>query len=480
MNLAYDPGDVKFWKKIASIPGYPVGEEIRLKHMIFEQGAYKRIGECLQLSEVDRPGKVMVIMDATPMLRGTESLKPLILSQLEEEGWQPIPVVVPPDERGQVHAGMHTVSFVRENIRSGVPVVCVGSGNITDITKHACYLWEQETGESVPLVAFQTANSVTAYTSSMAVLFMSGVKRTVTSRYPDALVCDLETLRDAPYSMTVGGVGDLLAVFVSFPDWYLAYRFGIDPTYSEFTLELLGPIDEILLSEAGGILNGNLGSVAVLAKFIALAGIAMSLMRATTPLSGFEHLISHVLDMQAEINNQTLAIHGTQVALASLMGVEVYRLFLDEFDPAKVDPEQCYPDIEVMRTVIEENFRAIDPSGKIAAECFSDYQQKLAAWNAARARHDQTLNDWSTIHARIMRDTRSFDRLAEILKAVHSPIKWSQLDPPMSEGQVKYAFMNANLMRKRLTVGDLLYFYHWDREELWQQIWERTQNLVMA
>jgi glycerol dehydrogenase-like iron-containing ADH family enzyme len=37
-------------------------------------------------------------------------------------------------------------------------------------------------------------------------------------RYPDALVCDLETLRDAPYAMTAAGVGDLLVAGVSFAD----------------------------------------------------------------------------------------------------------------------------------------------------------------------------------------------------------------------------------------------------------------------
>jgi hypothetical protein len=32
--------------------------------------------------------------------------------------------------------------------------------------------------------------------------------------------------------------------------------------------------------------------------------------------------------------------------------------------------------------------------------------------------------------------------------------------------------MNASLMRKRLTLGDLLIFTHWDRESLWKEIWK--------
>ena len=42
--------------------------------------------------------------------------------------------------------------------------------------------------------------------------------------------------------------------------------------------------------------------MAVLAKLISLAGLAMSLAHATAPLSGFEHVISHMLDLQAELH----------------------------------------------------------------------------------------------------------------------------------------------------------------------------------
>src|SRR5215217_5783176 len=176
----------------------------------------------------------------------------------------------------------------------------------------------ERTGESIPYVVFQTANSVSAYTSNMSPTFVDGVKRTLDSRYPDALICDLETLRDAPAEFTAGGVGDMLAVFVSFPDWYLAHRLGMDSTYSELAKNLVGPLDEILLAHAEGIKHGEMESVSILAKIIALGGLAMSLSHATTPMSGFEHVMSHVLDLIAEQKQRPLAQHGTQVALATL------------------------------------------------------------------------------------------------------------------------------------------------------------------
>src|SRR6185436_3348305 len=117
--------------------------------------------------------------------------------------------------------------------------------------KHACFLQHTQHGAApLPFVVYQTANSVSAYTSNMAPVFVNGVKRTLPSRYPDVLVCDLETLRDAPMAMTVAGVGDLLAAFGSYADWWLAHRLGLDASYTEFAQTLMGPLDEILLAHA--------------------------------------------------------------------------------------------------------------------------------------------------------------------------------------------------------------------------------------
>ena len=158
-------------------------------------------------------------------------------------GWRVNPVEVLPDETGQVHTDMPRIEAVKSRLQPASAVVALGSGTICDISKHACYLYEQETSERLPFVVYQTANSVSAYTSNMAPTFVEGVKRTLPSRYPDALVCDLETLRDAPREMTVAGVGDLLAAFVSFPDWLLANHLGLDPSYSPLAQELMGPLD---------------------------------------------------------------------------------------------------------------------------------------------------------------------------------------------------------------------------------------------
>ena len=472
-NLPYDPADgVKFWDAIRKLPGFPAHESMPIKHMIFKSGALFKTTEILKSVGASPDKPLIVVMDESVMSRDGSDLKLQAVETLKKEGWQVRVCALSSDESGQVHTDMPHIQMVQESLTPGCAVLSIGSGVVTDIAKHGCFLYQQSTGEKVPFVVYQTANSVSAYTSNMSPTFVDGVKRTLDSRYPDALICDLETLRDAPMEMTVGGVGDMLAVFVSFPDWYLAHRLGMDTTYSELAKNLVGPLDELLLEHADGIRSGNMESVAMLAKIIALGGLAMSLSHATTPMSGFEHVMSHVLDLQAEMEHSTLAVHGSQVAIATLAGAEMYRSFLSNFDPHSLNLDDCYPTMESMKESIMQGFAQIDPSGKAGAECWADYSQKLEKWHEHRKDFDTVLKDWSSVRTLLEAETRSPEMIRKILQAVESPTQWAQLTPPIDEKGARYAFMHASLMRKRLTLGDLLIFINWDRELLWETIWK--------
>ncbi|HJS19286.1 MAG TPA: iron-containing alcohol dehydrogenase [Anaerolineales bacterium] len=438
--------------------------------MIFESGALWRLPAFLSSVGIKPDQPLLVVMDRTPMQREGENLKELVLQFLKNAGWQIDVISLEPDRTGQVHTDFAQINFVKDRLQAGSAVLSVGSGTVTDIAKHACHVFQQEHGVHLPFVVYQTANSVSAYTSNMAPTFIDGVKRTLPSRYPDLLICDLETLRDAPRSMTVAGVGDLLAAFGSYADWLLAYRLGLDNTYTEFAQILMGPLDEIFLEQAEGLQAGTFESTAVLAKLIALAGLAMSLSHATAPLSGYEHVISHVLDLVAEHGQRPLAQHGTQVALATLLTTGAYQVFFQEFEPSEVNLDICYPTETQMKARISEAFSSLDPSGRVAAECWSDYNIKLEAWHAHRTDFEDTLRDWSSIRARLRSLVKPPEVASRILHAVSSPLSFADLIPSPADDEVQFAFMSAPLIRHRFTLGDLFLFLNWDRQSLWAQV----------
>ncbi len=473
MKLEYDPGEgVNFWQSIELLPGYPTNERMPISQMIFESNAIFKLPKLLNEVKANPRKPLLVVMDKTPMSRQGQDLKQLVMRILSEAGWQAQPFILEPDLTGQVHTDMPHIEAVKSAIQPGVTLIALGSGTVCDITKHAAYLYEKETGASLVFVVFQTANSVSAFTSNMAPTFVDGVKRTLPSRYPNALLCDLETLADAPYDMTVAGVGDLLAAFVSLPDWYLANRLGMDPAYTEFARLLMGPMDDLFLASAGSIHERSPQGMEILAKLIALGGLAMSLSHATTPMSGYEHVMSHILDMDAEMAHQPLAQHGTQVSLATLLAAGAYQHFLLEFTPQEVNLAACYPTAAQMEKHIRETFLQVDPSGKVGEECWADYRLKLENWHLQRETFSSFLKDWPEIRSKLAAWSRTPERLLDIMRAIDAPLTFAHLVPPVSEAQARFAFMNSPLMRKRLTLGDMLIFLNWDRENLWKEVWK--------
>ncbi|MEO8357735.1 MAG: iron-containing alcohol dehydrogenase [Chloroflexota bacterium] len=472
MSLRFDPGNLdQFKSQIRAIPGYPLGEDLPIREMVFESGAIWQLPSLLLRAGMKPDQPLALVMDRTPIRREGRDLKELILEILKSTGRHVDVIWLEPDSTGQVHTDFSQINSVKARLQKNSTVLSVGSGTVTDIVKHACHVYEQEHRiESLPFVVYQTANSVSAYTSNMAPTFVDGVKRTLPSRYPDVLICDLETLRDAPHSMTAAGVGDLLAAFGSYADWWLAYRLGLDKSYTEFAQSLMGPLDEIFLEQAPGLREGTLESTGMLAKLIALAGLAMSLSHATAPLSGYEHVISHVLDLVAEQKRRPLAQHGTQVALATLLTTASYQIFFDEFEPAELNLENCYPTEAQMKARVDASFRPLDSSGRVAAECWSDYKIKLEAWHAHRVDFEEALRDWPAIRAQLGSRVKPPDVASRILHAVSSPVHFEELTPAPTKAEVQFAFMNAPLIRQRFTLGDLFVFLHWDRETLWAQV----------
>lgn len=87
MKLRFDPQDNEgFLAAIQKIPGYPPGEEIAVRRMLFELGAIFKLPETLDEIEVRWGQPILVVMDTTAMLRGPESLKPRVVKILQDAG----------------------------------------------------------------------------------------------------------------------------------------------------------------------------------------------------------------------------------------------------------------------------------------------------------------------------------------------------------------------------------------------------------
>jgi glycerol-1-phosphate dehydrogenase [NAD(P)+] len=408
------------------------------------------------------PGQaILLVMDETPMRRDAEDLKSFVQALLHGAGYHVQTLWLKGDQYGLVHADFEQVERVQRAITRETALVALGAGTLTDIVKHAAYLHDQEQSEQAQIVYIccQTANSVTAFAANMAVLLKDGVKRTIPSRYPTAIISDLRILASAPKAMTVAGLGDCCARFVAYGDWYLASALGLVDFYSEVPLALLANLDTILLEHAEGIGQRKHEGEAVVARALLLAGIAQSIVNMSAPISGTEHVISHVLDMIADHYQRGLALHGAQVGVATLTAAQLYQHFLDSFDPQKITIEACYPEDTQLQARIGNLFTTIDPSGAMGQECWSDYSKKLALWRRSRTQFERFCANWQTVHRPKLAELVCSPQIVHtILARAGAPLTPRELEPPISQEEYDFAVENGHFIRVRFVLGDLLYF----------------------
>ncbi len=415
----------------------------------------------LQRAGISSGMQVLLVMDETPMRREKQDLKPFVQALLHNAGYRVETLWLKGDQYGLVHADFEQVQRVQVAIKPGTALVALGSGTLTDIVKHAAYLYDQEHNDQAKIIYIccQTANSVTAFAANMSVLLKDGVKRTIPSRYPTAIISDLRVLASAPKAMTVAGLGDCCARFVAYGDWYLAGALGLVDFYSEVPLALLANLDAILLEHAAGIGQRSQEGEAVLARALLLAGIAQSIVNMSAPISGTEHVTSHVLDMIADHYQRGLALHGAQVGVATITAAQLYQHFLDSFDPQNIKFDACYPDDASLQGHVRQLFSAIDPSGAMAQECWYDYSKKLALWRQNRPQFVQFCTNWHNVHCpKLTSLVCSPQIVSSILAQAGAPLVPQDLEPPISQEEYDFAVQNGHFIRVRFVLSDLLFF----------------------
>ena len=480
-TLDIDPCDVEHLKQwLARRPDARTLRPITLKAVMIGSDAIFRLGEALKIAGATGTDALLVI-DPTPMKRDSEDLKSLVMEILRRTGFAARVVSLPVDGYGRVQADFDNVQRVKSALVSSTAVVALGPGTIADVSKQACFEWEQEGGGHVPLVVCQTANTVTAYSASMAVLERGGVKHTWPSRYPDVLISDLQTLANAPRRLSVAGLGDCCPIFVSYADWYLAHLLGFEPLYTEAPLDLFHNLDKIFLESAEDVGKGTLKGAESLAKVIVLAGIAQSIVGMSRPFSGLEHVVLHLLDdVVAPHTGRSLPLHGAQAGAATLLAAAAYEEFLDNLNLAKFHRNSLLIDEHSARRRLISTFAPFDPSGALADAFWAEYETKVTIWNRNQDRVRDFLADWDSGETRrkvksLVRPTRT---VAEILRKADAPLTLEDLQPPIPIDEYRFAFINAPFTRQRFTLLDLLHFLGLLDEQFFNATLNRVRETI--
>jgi len=203
---------------------------------------------------------VVVIVDETPIFRasgdsGQQDVKAEVVRLLSESSI--VTKVVLTDGSSELHVTEGVVQQAIAASRESDVLVAVGGGTISDIGK----LVATEL-PGLPVVSVMTAASVDGYTDNVSVTLKDGVKRTVPSVWPHAVIADAETVAGAPSRMNRAGYGEMTSMYVAPADWRLAALIGIDDTFHPGPIALLDALSSGLDACAQGIASGDPESVA--------------------------------------------------------------------------------------------------------------------------------------------------------------------------------------------------------------------------
>jgi glycerol-1-phosphate dehydrogenase [NAD(P)+] len=483
-SFKYDVGEfAKFiiqmqkWKSVDDLP------DLELKDIRIGKDALFDLPEIFKDNGIKPTMKILLVVDDTEILRANDNLKNRVFEILTLHGYEVNMLVLESDSYGLVHPDFVEVKKVMDAMSDDMAVLSVGSGVITDITKHACYTYKEKSGKDKTLITFMTACSAPAYTSKYSIISKDGVKRTWPSRTPDVIVMDIQTLMDCPYTYTIGGVGDALPAFTAFADWYLAECMGMGKII-ETSWRIDEDIRELLLPYASEISSRSEIGMEVLGKCVHLIGLSMSYARDSVAASGYEHVMSHMLDMSANYDKRRTAVHGQQVGITSILTIIHFEKIYEKMEwlygnKSELDYSHFFPEENDVKSKVLELFHVYDKTDAMGMECWNDMSIKLNKWCNAEEKLKSFVENWPE-HKKVLDHYlyKTAQECTNALEVIKHPLYFEELNIPIRTERGKWAMKNANLMRKRFTSADLAFFLGWLDDDWIEDVFQRYELLI--
>ena len=287
----------------------PCGREhVFSTQLVVEEGAITRLPALLSEKGIAR---VFLLADRTTYGVAGHRVEQILTG----EGVGVVSYVLPddtpePDEANVGLAVMHLDPTVDA-------VVGVGSGVVNDIAKIVAHT------ASLPYWIVATAPSMDGYASATSSMTVRGLKISVPSKSPDAILGDLDILALAPMRMMLSGLGDMLAKYVSIAEWRIAHLITGE-YYCEQVARLVRASLKKCTDNAVGLLSRDKEAVRAVFEGLVLCGAAMKLAGCSRPASGVEHYFSHVWDMRGASLGTPVDTHGIQCAVGTYLAVSLY------------------------------------------------------------------------------------------------------------------------------------------------------------
>lgn len=212
-------------------------------------------------------------------------------------------------------------------------ILGTGSGVINDLCKYVSFYNNLQCG----IVA--TAPSMDGFASSGAAMILKGMKVTVTTHAPYAIIGDTDILAQAPIDMIRSGYGDIIGKYSALNDWKLANVVTGEHFCQPIYDVVMNSTNEIR-SLAGAISAREPEAVGALFESLVLIGACLTLMNTTRPGSGSEHHLSHFFEITGLIFGKPYFFHGTDVGYATVVTADLRHQLLKIEKPSFITDDR--------------------------------------------------------------------------------------------------------------------------------------------
>jgi glycerol-1-phosphate dehydrogenase [NAD(P)+] len=367
------------------------------------------------------------------------------------------PLIFPGTPR--LHAEYPRVSGITGHIRAlpgqeTLLPLSIGAGTINDLVKRAAFELRR------PYLCVPTAASVDGYTSYGAALLLDGFKQTLPCTAPKALAAETGVLAEAPAYLSSSGFGDLAGKLIAGTDWIIADIAG--PLGAPGT----EPIDEKAwamtqtglrdaLDRSAAAVRGDRDAVQALFEALAITGFAMQYLRSSRPVSGCEHLLSHVWEMEDLAVEGVPVTHGHKVALGTLAASAFTELlFASPEPPFPADRNYRRPRPEEREAEVRSAFSGLAFKGRGPEEAaVKTALEKLGDEKSAETLTGALRDNWKHIRSQVLERLLPYGKLRALMEDGGCPILPQTIN--LTRSQTIAAARRAQMIRNRYTVLDL-------------------------
>ena len=300
MNLNFDPKEVCACGKV---------HKTNVENCVIEAGAINAIPGYAKMYDAT---KAFIVADVNTYPIAGEK----IAKMLEDAG---IPTANYIYKERRLEPDEHAVGSLMMHFDGKCDLIIgIGSGVINDICKLFAYLTKR------PYIIVASAAYMDGYAAGSSTMPVEKIKTTIPAKCPDVIIGDLDILTGAPKHMAAGGLGDMLAKYVSICEWRISNLINGE-YYCDRVAEFTRQSRDACVEGAEGLMQQDKESMKKLFTGLINCGKAIDYSGVSRPGGGVEHYFCQICDMRGLEFGTPIAPHGVQCALGTLYAIKCYR-----------------------------------------------------------------------------------------------------------------------------------------------------------